>query len=304
MKILVTGGTGSLGTVLCQELLARGHQLTILNKDSHKQAIARKALPNDVRFYLADICDRDAVYEACHGQDVVLHAAAIKRIEAGEWAPQEMMRVNVEGTRNVANACRAAHVKRCLLISSDKATGPTYYGTTKRLAEGIWLERDVHDQWFGGLRYGNVVNSAGSVWHLWHEAKAKGMPLLVRKPEPTRFILDLKEAVGLVLETLKIMGSLSQCVFLPSNLPAFSVWDLACEIEPDASQWQMMPYVTNERQHEQLIANDECAKKVNDVLWATCNRYEMKDTDRARFSSNTAPRISGREVVERMSCQN
>jgi UDP-N-acetylglucosamine 4,6-dehydratase/5-epimerase len=307
VRVLVVGGTGSLGTVLTQKLASMGHTLSVLNKDSHKQAALRPLLPLSTQYYLSDICDHDIMREACHGQDVVINAAAIKRIEAGERYPQEILRVNVQGAANVANACREMHVSRNLLISSDKAAAASLaYGASKFYAERLWLASDSVHSAFAAIRYGNVVDSRGSAWHIWHEAIKQGKPLLVRKPEPTRFILDLNQAVGLVLAALHAMELAGGCVLIPADLPAFSLWDLACELESDPSKWQMESLLTGEKQHELLLAPTEFAEPVGDKgLWAICGwRSQMSEATRARFSSATAPRLTGQEVIAKMQKDN
>jgi UDP-N-acetylglucosamine 4,6-dehydratase len=304
-NVLITGGTGSLGTVLSQRMVELGYNVSILNKDSHKQALFRKTQTGKaiVRYYLGDICDTDLLLDACRHQDVVIHGAAIKRIEMVDAFCDEAVRVNIEGTRNVARACIAQSVNKCLLISSDKSTSSsTLYGSTKAVAEGLWLHRHnlASQCLFSTIRYGNVINSQGSVWWLWHNAKSTGQPLLVRVPDPTRFILTLNQAVDLVLNALDVMDTYAGCVYIPSTVPTFSLHDLAREIEPDVTNWELHPLMINEKRHEILLAPDECAKRVSQKLWATCARYEMEPWARAQFSSDTAKRLTGKEVVEMM----
>ena len=303
MRILITGGTGSLGSVLAQHLTQQGHDISILNRDGHKQQAIKSLLPKHTQYFLTDICHRDTVRAACRGQDVVVHCAAAKILGIGETSPQEYCRVNINGTITVANACRDEGVRKALLISSDKACAPiNLYGATKRCAESVWLASDTHAHHFAALRYGNVVNSKGSVWHMWRERMAQGLPIEVRDPEPTRFILTVDEAVTLVQSALNTMNENHKCVFIPSHVPAFSLWDLARAVQPDESQWKRTHLEQGEKQHEVMLATGEYARQVNHLLWATCDEsdYHMSDEERAQFGSETARKLSGREVISKL----
>jgi UDP-N-acetylglucosamine 4,6-dehydratase len=290
-----------LGSVLAQTLSKQGHDISILSRDPHKQLALKPLLPKTTRYFLADICNHDAVREACRGQDVVVHAAAVKHVPVGEQFPCEFVRVNIDGTRVVANACREEGVGKALLISSDKSpNAENLYGATKRCAESIWLASDTNHHHFAALRYGNVVNSRGSVWHVWRDKVAQGLPIQVREPEPTRFILTVDEAIGLVQSALTAMSSHHKCIFVPSNVPAFSLWDLAREVQPDGNYWQVTHLEQGEKQHEVMLSGGEYATRVNNLLWRTCEYYRMSTEDRKQFCSETAWRLSGKDVVKKL----
>jgi FlaA1/EpsC-like NDP-sugar epimerase len=309
MNILITGGTGSLGSALAKEFSKDStNHLTILNKDGHKQAAIRRVLPVDTRYILADICDRDALDWACKGQDVVIAAAALKRLEQGQIYPSEFVRVNIGGIENTARAATQAGVKLCLMVSTDKApNSANCYGATKLIAEQVWKLHNNSSRYFATLRYGNVLGSNGSVWHLWQDQMKRNGRIVVRTPEPTRFVLTIDHAVELVKEALRVMPTVSGCTFLPANLPAFSLYDLAREICPDDNYWDMEYLGSGEKRHEVLLGEEEFAKRVDGgELWATCNRANMTQedidalSDRRRFSSSTACRLTGKQVAALM----
>jgi len=282
MRILITGGTGSLGSVLAQVLSKQSHDISILSRDCHKQFLLKPNLPTSTKYFLADICNRDAVRDACRGQDVVIHCAAAKIVSLGEVAPQEYCRVNIDGAANVANACREQGVKKALLISSDKAPSSlNLYGATKRCAEAIWLGSNTSSHYFAALRYGNVVNSRGSVWHVWKDKISSGKRIEVQSK-------------------LNAMMQHRNCIFIPSNVPAFSLWDLAREIEPDESKWKCTNLEQGEKQHEVMLADGEYAKQANNLLWYTCEYYNMSNDDRGQFCSSSAKRLSGKEVINKL----
>jgi UDP-N-acetylglucosamine 4,6-dehydratase len=303
-KALISGGTGSLGTALVPVFLQQGYEVTILSRDFHKQEKLLAQHPS-VRAILADICDRDAMLRACEGQDIVVHAAALKAVNRGETDTRMYHRVNVLGTLNVAEACRINGIDKALFISSDKAcASATRYGTTKKIGEDLWLaEQTTHNiTKFSCVRYGNVVASNGSVWHVWQDRIAKGLPLIVREPEPTRFFLSLADAVKIVTDALRVMNGSE--VFVPSYVPSFSLWDLARKLQPE-SQWQKEPLGATEKQHEILVAPTEFVEPIfgqNTDLWRVLPRVSPKVQQTMDMFCSATPslRLSADEVIKRL----
>jgi len=298
MNILITGGTGSLGSELVKIFTAQGHAVTVLSRDPHKQARLLMEYPQ-VNAILGDVRDYARVLFAMQDQQKVVHAAALKHVSLGETNPEEYFSVNVEGTQNVARAATACGVRQALLISTDKApANSTLYGTTKKIAEGVWLDKLNSGVEFCALRYGNVVNSNGSVWQVWQERVARGLPLAVREPEPTRFFMRKTEAVALVLNVL--LHIQNGGVFVPSNTPAFSLWDLARELQPE-SQWLRESLGPGEKQHEVLVAPTEHVEQVEEDLWCVNpKRAKAVHGTLPQFCSETAPRLSAQEVIRRL----
>lgn len=260
-KVLITGGTGSLGTVLAGELLNRNCQVTILSRNPHRQAILLNRFPSIHKAILADIRDRDAIFRACRNQDIVIHAAALKRVERGETDTREYVSVNVTGSVNVADAAADAGVKLAILISTDKAPrATTLYGSTKRLAEGVWMEQLDCPTLFTAIRYGNVVGSSGSVYHIWKERVRQDLPLIVKYPAPTRFFLTKRLAVEIVIEAIRVAGG--RDIIVPGNLPSFSLHDLARKLQP-SSRWNRQPLGPGEKQHEILVMPTENPRPIS-----------------------------------------
>ena len=308
MNVLITGGTGSLGTVLTHDFLQRGHHVTVLSRDPHKQDRLQKEVTDKqylgkLTMRLGDVANLMSVIEACKGQQIVIHTAALKRVERGETDTTEYTRVNITGTQNVAMACITQSVRQGLFISSDKAVEPlNFYGETKAVGEKIWLNHDNDITFMSVLRYGNVVNSEGSVWHIWKNAVTKRQTLQLRTPEPARFALTINQAVELIRDALYVMWRANHGgqTFIPYNLPAFSVWELAYLLQPDSSQYIYEPLITGEKQHEMLLAKNEHAKPTanNQLLWQLCSNNEEPKTDyRQQFCSATARRITAAEVT-------
>lgn len=224
-SILVTGGTGSFGRAFVRRLLkdTTVDRIAVLSRGEHAQADMRDRFSDDrLRFFVGDVRDRDRLRRAFHGIDVVVHAAALKRIEVGRYNPTEMVQTNIDGTINVVEAALDADVKKVVYLSSDKAWQPiSPYGQSKALAESIILNAYQGRTRFAVTRYGNVWCSQGSVVPKWRSIKG-AVP--VTDPDATRFFMTMDEAVGLVLDTALTMrgGELK----IPT-LPAFRLGDLA-----------------------------------------------------------------------------
>ena len=232
-SILVTGGTGSFGRAFARKALDFGcGRLRILSRGEHAQAEMRSEFGDDKRlgFFIGDVRDRDRLRRAFEGVDLVIHAAALKRIEVGHYDPIEVVKTNVNGAINVIEAGHAAGVQRGVGLSSDKAYQPVSpYGCSKAMAESLFLaannSRGARGPIFGVTRYGNISGSNGSVIPKWRKMIANKATIVpVTDPEVTRFWMTLDEAVNLVMDTAVDMegGELA----IP-ELPAYRLGDLA-----------------------------------------------------------------------------
>lgn len=312
MRILITGGTGSLG----QALIARWrdkHELRILSRNPHKQQMVQEKFGLEPSaFVLADICDYEAVRRACLGQDVLIHAAALKTVSQGEQAPDEYFRVNSLGSQVVAKAWAAvkrypdpdylvAEPRKALYINSDKAVAPiNFYGCSKKIGEAFFINHG-----FSSIRYGNVVGSEGSFIHKWEKARAAGRPLKVRIPDPTRFFLSMTHAVDLIESALMLMSNsvgdvvattALNGIFVP-HMEAFSLADVARAMTPEVNIcYEMLQ--PGEKQHEILLQEGEKAERVNDFL-AVVTAGRMKEMS-PEYSSETTERLDPAEVLRRL----
>ncbi len=235
MNILITGGTGTLGHGLVERLLSDDKnglsRICILSRSEKDQAaMARKFASDKLRFFIGDVRSYRRVYRAMRGIEVVIHAAALKRIETCLYNPDECYETNVEGSRNVLEAATDRGVKKVVLISTDKAFDPLNenpYGLSKAMAERLFCSWDATRGSSGpmcsGVRYGNVWCSAGSVVPEWRAVIASGGVPYVTEPECTRFFMLLSEAVDFVLGAVKEMRGGE--IFVP-NLPAYRLGDL------------------------------------------------------------------------------
>ena len=217
-SVLITGTGGTIGAELTRQIAASEPSRLILldSSEFNLYQIEREitaAYPElDLPMVLADVRDRGRLDRtfARHTPELVFHAAALKHVPMVEHNPLEGVRTNVIGSRNVADACRAANVRLMVQISTDKAVNPTsIMGATKRLAESYTQALDLAGQTQDGtrfvtVRFGNVLGSTGSVVPLFQEQIAAGGPVTVTDPEVTRYFMSVREAVELVLQASAI----------------------------------------------------------------------------------------------------
>ena len=206
-RILVTGGTGSIGSEIVRQLLtSKPAVVRILSRDDTKQAELQQTLPpcGNLRYVIGDVRDLYRTKRAMEGIDVVFHAAAMKHVPTCEYNPFEAVQTNVVGTMNVLQAALDAAVSRCVVISTDKAVNPANtMGVSKLMGERLVVAADAWARArtrFCAVRFGNVIGSRGSLVPLLLEQIRKGGPVTVTDPRMTRFMMTIPDAVSLVLQ--------------------------------------------------------------------------------------------------------
>jgi FlaA1/EpsC-like NDP-sugar epimerase len=272
-SILITGGTGAFGNAFVYHLLSLEtppRRIVIYSRGEYRQFLmAQELRPLDtkecLRFMIGDVRDRDRLRRALEGVEIVVHAAALKRIEVGYYNPLEMKKTNIDGAANLIEASQDAGVKKVVALSSDKAFEPVSpYGLSKALAESIFLAANNTRGWEGPIysvcRYGNVWNSTGSVVPIWRKMKADGLDTVpVTDPDCTRFFMRMNEAVELVLQTIKTPeeGKIN----IPT-LPAYRLGDLAEAMEVKIKITGLPDY---EKMHESMSKGNssEHARRMN-----------------------------------------
>lgn len=261
MSVLVTGGTGYFGRGFVRALLNENYsnRICILSRGEFQQASMRAEFGDDqrLRWLIGDVRDRDRLRRAMEGVDLVVHAAALKRIEVGAYCAEEMIKTNVLGAVNVIEAATDAGVEKVVALSSDKAYQPVSpYGQSKALAESLFLNannaRGKSGPIFACVRYGNVAGSTGSVIPIWREILKSSDTVPVRDPEVTRFWMERDEAVELVLKTAETMKGGELVI---PELPAYRLGDLA--VAMGAKNMEVSTLPGWEKQHEAM--NDGCS---------------------------------------------
>ncbi|WP_427006808.1 polysaccharide biosynthesis protein [Pseudarthrobacter sp. H2] len=265
--LLITGGTGSFGnTVLKHFLHTDIGEIRIFSRDEKKQDDMRKAYSNDkLKFYIGDVRNIESVREAVRGVDYIFHAAALKQVPSCEFFPMEAVRTNVLGTDNVLTAAIDAGVKKVVCLSTDKAAYPiNAMGTSKAMMEKVVIAKsrnvEASETLIACTRYGNVMASRGSVIPLFADQILAGKPLTVTDPHMTRFLMNLDEAVKLVLFAFE---HANQGDLFVQKADASSVGDLATAMKilfKSDSEINVIGTRHGEKAHETLLTREERAK--------------------------------------------
>ena len=204
---LITGGAGSMGQQLTKYLLRTDQveRLVIYSRDEYKHAAMEREF-NDkrLRFFIGDVRDSDRLKLALNGIDYVIHAAALKRVEKGEYEPREFKRTNIDGTEAVIDACIDSEVKRAVYLATDKGVEAiNVYGKSKSFAESEFISACHYKPIFNAVRYGNIINSRGSVIPYFRSLVRGGAKTLpVTWPNMTRFAMTYQMAINLVMLAL------------------------------------------------------------------------------------------------------
>ncbi len=271
--VLITGGTGSLGTALTTRLLqTNAKTIRIFSRDEWKQTQMQAAF-NDkrLRFFIGDVRDKERLSRALEDVDIVIHAAALKQVPVAEYNPFEAVKTNVYGAANLIEACLDENVETVVAVGTDKAVSPfNTYGATKFLMERLFISANFykgnHNIRFTCVRYGNVLGSRGSVVPLFINQILSGKKITITDPIMTRFNITMNQALDLILRALKYkMGG---AVFIP-KLKAYKVGDMKdaiIELLNGQKKIERISVRPGEKYHESLISKDE-----------TRNTYETKE---------------------------
>lgn len=256
MRYFITGGTGSFGSHYAERLLEAGHGVTVYSRDELKQHEMAKAFP-EARYIVGDVRDESRVTEAMRGHDYVIHAAALKHVRTGELHPGEAVQTNIIGSWNVAKACVANNILRAVILSTDKAVMPVNtYGSTKYVAEKMWLGMNDRALIFTATRYGNVMGSRGSVLHVFNTQKHGGRYTITDK-RMTRFAVTFDYAMDLVERAIYAEAG----AMIVSKVKPFRIVDLAMAFS-DAPMDEV-GIGAGEKIHEMMLTEYERSRAVD-----------------------------------------
>ncbi len=265
--VLITGGTGSFGRAVVNRLLRIDcAEVRVFSRDEKKQEDMRLALGSDkLKFYIGDVRDYESAHDACRGVDYIFHAAALKQVPSCEFYPMEAVRTNVLGAENVMRAAIANGVRRCVVLSTDKAVYPiNAMGISKAMMEKVMVAKsrlcDPEHTILCATRYGNVMGSRGSVIPLFVQQLRAGKPLTVTDPAMTRFLMSLEESVELVLYAME--HSLPGDIFV-QKAPAATLADLALALRDLlglGNEIRIIGTRHGEKLYESLVSREEMAR--------------------------------------------
>lgn len=261
--ILITGGTGSFGQKFVEHVLSehRPKKVIVFSRDELKQHEMKQRHPESgascVRYFIGDVRDRDRLYRAFHGVNVVIHAAALKQVPSCEYNPFEAVQTNVLGAKNVIDAAIDSGVERVIGLSTDKAVNPVnLYGATKQVAEKLFIQGNAYaggrGTRFACVRYGNVVGSRGSVIPLFQGQRKAGR-LTVTDKRMTRFWITLDQVARFVVHCAE--QAVGGEIFVP-KIPSMRIADLAEAMAPEC-RIEVTGIRPGEKLHEVLLTEDE-----------------------------------------------
>ena len=298
--ILVTGGTGSFGQNFVSKALENDiKKIIVFSRDELKQyEMSQKFNDDRIRFFLGDVRDKDRLYRAFDGVDIVVHAAALKQVPACEYNPFEAVKTNILGAQNIIEAAIDRKVKRVIALSTDKAANPiNLYGATKLASDKLFVAANSYvgdkDTRFSVVRYGNVVGSRGSVVPLFKRLMEKGK-LPITDERMTRFWITLDQGVQFVIDNLERMHGGE--IFVP-KIPSMKVVNLAEAICPTC-EIEYIGIRPGEKLHELMITEDDARRTLEydtyyviqpEFVW--WNKDEVNDgkplPDGFKYSSDT-----------------
>jgi UDP-N-acetylglucosamine 4,6-dehydratase/UDP-glucose 4-epimerase len=299
-KILITGGTGSLGTALTKRLLNLNvDTVRIYSRNESKQILMESEILDDrIRYLIGDVRDLPRLEKALEGIDIVFHAAALKHVPVIEYNPFEAIKTNVLGTQNLIDACLKENIETVVGIGTDKAVSPlNTYGATKLLMEKLlttaqnYLDIDKYKTKFLAVRYGNVLGSSGSVLPKFVSQIKKKQKITITDPNMTRFSLTMDEALDFILKSTSI-GKGTE-VFVP-KLKAYSINGLKeslFELLENTGE-KIISLRPGEKMHETLLNSDELR-----YVWELDDKYVLFNSAKQEDEiENSYPKIKKLEI--------
>jgi len=314
-KILITGGTGSLGTALTKRLLnTNAETIRIFSRDEWKQVQMQSKL-NDkrLRFFIGDVRDKNRLTRAMEDINIVIHAAALKQVPVAEYNPFEAVQTNVLGAQNVIESCFTNEVEAALAVGTDKAVSPfNTYGATKFLMERLFVSANYykgkHKTNFLGVRYGNVLGSRGSIIHVMLEQIKDGKKITITDPTMTRFNITMEQSLDLIFRALK--NGKGGEIFIP-KLKAYKLEDMKnsiLELMKAKNEVKIIGVRPGEKYHESLISREETRNTYESDMDYIIYEKDTQDPNRElhakksnlseQYSSDKVPLLSKDEIKD------
>jgi FlaA1/EpsC-like NDP-sugar epimerase len=258
MRFFITGGTGSIGNQLIDDLLKAYPTSEIVSFSNNEEKIyeARSSRQDPrVSHVLGNVSNLFSVLDASVGSDVVLHLAAIKHIDIAEENPLETILVNILGTYNVIQAVKTNNISRMLFVSTDKSTSSqSVYGLSKLISEKMTLKSSTEKNKMSVVRFGNIINSSGSVFPKWKKQRDLGKKITVTSLDSTRFFIPVTAATSLILKILESFEG--EEIFIP-KMKSFKIQDLALFFAKDSDHIEILGLRAGENKHESSISSNE-----------------------------------------------
>ncbi|QEE16034.1 SDR family NAD(P)-dependent oxidoreductase [Promethearchaeum syntrophicum] len=266
--VLITGGTGFLGRKLTKKILEFNPQsIRLFSRDEVKHHKIQELFNhnNKIRNLIGDVRDYSRLLRAMQGVDIVIHAAALKRLDILEYNVEECIKTNIFGSLNVVNACLECNVEIAVMVSTDKACNPiNTYGACKFVSEKLFTERNYNKgknkTIFTTVRYGNVLESTGSVIPFFEDKIINGEKIPLTDSRMTRFIISPNQSVNLIFNALKF--SIGGEIFVPKLL-AFKIIELVNILKEKhnaSSEIEIIGLRPGEKIHELMMNENEVTR--------------------------------------------
>ena len=308
----MTGGTGSFGKKFIRRILKEDvKKVIVFSRDELKQYEMKQEFTDPrIRFFIGDVRDKERLHRAFDGVDIVIHAAAMKHVEACEYNPFEAVKTNIYGAQNIIEAAIDRHVEQVIALSTDKAAAPVnLYGATKLASDKLFVAAnsyvgEKHTR-FSVVRYGNVVGSRGSVIPFFTKMKETGK-LPVTDDRMTRFWITLDQGVQFVLDSLTRMHGGE--IFVP-KIPSMNIMDLAKAIGPEC-EIKIVGIRPGEKLHEVMVTQDDARHTIEFdeyyvitpefAWWGDKLKGEPRLCEPFEYSSETNEQWLSIEALEQM----
>lgn len=263
-EVLITGGTGSLGSTLVRKIAKKEVKgIRVFSRDELKQwklknELEQENFDKNISFLIGDIRDEDRLEMATRGVDIIIHTAAMKQVPACEYNPLEAIKTNINGAQNILNVAIKNKVQKVMNVSTDKAVYPVnLYGATKLCAEKLFINGNVYSPILGTrfscCRYGNVLGSRGSIIPLFKKQNAENGSITITDNRMTRFWITMCEVTNFIIESIERMAGGE--IFIP-KMPSASVLEIAGIVAPQAII-KPIGIRDGEKLHEVLITKEE-----------------------------------------------
>jgi len=308
-KILITGGTGSIGQEILREILKyEPAAVRIMDVDETKQFELQQEYEDyekNIRYLLGDVRDKERLLRALEDIDIVFHTAALKHVLACEYNPFEAVKTNVIGIQNLIDVAMDEEVEKVIFTSSDKAVNPTnVMGATKLLAERLITSANYYKgarkTIFSSVRFGNVLGSRGSIIPLFKKQIERGGPVTITNNKMTRFIMPMQDAINLLFKATELAQGGDVFVF---KMKAIKITDLAevmieelaqkYEYSPNGIKMEMIGNKPGEKLYEELMTEDEARRALEseDMFIVLPEMKELTHTDKSFYSSTSHAEI-------------
>jgi len=314
-RILITGGTGSIGRALTKKLLQyQPAVVRVFSNDENAQFELEQELQEygeRLRFLVGDIRDKERLKRAVENIEIIFHAAALKHVPLCEYNPFEAIKTNVIGTQNMLEVAMDENVEKVITVSTDKAVNPTnVMGATKLLAERLTVAanyyRGIRRTVFSCVRFGNVLASRGSVVQLFERQIQNGGPVTLTDPYMVRFVMSIEKSTELVLKAAQMAKGEEIFIF---KMPALQIRHLAevmiqelapkCSYDPKDIKIKIIGKRRGEKLYEELMTEDEAmnAYETEDML-VVLPQIPILPAQREGFKRITSKTYSAKDTSE------